>query len=30
MSDGLIRRQVLKIIAGLPFMSALWPRTEFG
>jgi hypothetical protein len=28
MSDGLIRRRVLKIIAGLPFMCALWPRAS--
>jgi FAD/FMN-containing dehydrogenase len=28
MSDRLIRRHVLKIIAGLPFMSVLWPRAS--
>ena len=26
MSDRLIRRHVLKIIAGLPFLGAVWPR----
>ena len=26
MSDRLLRRQVLKIIAGLPFLGAVWPR----